>query len=63
MGLFDDISIDIECPVCNEKIDFLLQDVGSTIQCPHCHTDIELQDKGLSKKLEDAENMIDNLFS
>lgn len=62
MGLLDDVSIDIDCPVCKKNFEITLQEVGSTVQCPYCHTDIELKDNGLSNELENVESLIDNLF-
>jgi len=63
-SLFGDSKIDIDCPNCNRKITFSLNDVGKTIKCPKCSTLINLKKdssfdnsvKSVDKSLKELEN-------
>lgn len=60
---FDDISVDIECPECQQSFEIILSDVGNTVTCPHCKQIIKLVDAGLSDSLSNVENQLNELFN
>lgn len=62
MGLFDDVTFEINCPECDAEITISVEQIGTSIVCPKCNVSINLQDDGMIEELSDAEKALDDLF-
>lgn len=62
MGLFDDISFEINCPECDAEITISAKQIGSSVVCPKCNVTIDLKDDGFKKELHEAEKSLNDLF-
>ena len=67
-SLFSDAKLDMDCPKCNSKVYFKLEDVGGTIKCTNCSTEIHLKKddsydksvKSVDKSLKDLDDTLKN---
>jgi len=61
MRTFDDLEIEIKCPVCKKSITISSSDVGSTIKCKFCESDIFLKDSGFTNGVDEANKLMGKL--
>lgn len=60
--------LDLDCPKCNAKVPYTINDVGNTIVCPGCSVEITLQatdslsesKQSVDKALKDLQNTLKN---
>ena len=60
---FENLTIDINCPNCNSKLEITTSSIGKSIVCSHCQQTIDLKDDGLLDGLDKANQAIDELFN
>ena len=61
MGLFDDISFEINCPECDTEITVSMKQMGTSVVCPKCKVSIDLQDDGIGEGLNNVEKSLNDL--